>query len=273
MLKLSHFDAVTRLDMARNIPVLGRYWTTAYLVDGMLIDSGCAHTARELVQALEDQPLVRIINTHTHEDHIGGNGPLQQHHKGLQILAHELGLPVLADPKGMQPLQLYRKLFWGCPQPSQAISIVESDVISTERYAFRLIHTPGHSPDHFCLYEPDQGWLFSGDVFVGGFERALRIDYDIWGIIASLKRISELPIRLLFPGSARVRENPEEELRAKIAHLDQLGGRALDLRQRGWSVRRIVRELCGRPMFMELMTMGHFSRKGMVLSFLRRNPS
>ena len=70
-----------------------------------------------------------------------------------------------------------------------------------------------------------------------------------------------------------MRENPAEALRAKIAHLDQMGERVLALRQQGWSVGKIVREVCGGPMFIELLTLGHFSRRGMVNSFLRSGQS
>ena len=270
MLKSSSFGPVARFDLSRHLPILGRYWTTAYLVDGMLIDSGCAHTAVDLVALLQGKPLDLIVNTHAHEDHIGANGPLQRSRRGLRILAHARALPVLADPRGLQPLNPYRRLFWGWPEPSQAVCMAEGDEIKTERYSFRVIHTPGHSPDHCCLYEPDQGWLFSGDLFVGGFERALRIDYDIWGVIASLRRIAELPLRTLFPGSARVRHEPAEELRAKITHLEQMGERVLELHREGMSVSGIARSVCGRPMFLEVVTLGHFSRRGMVNSFLNR---
>ena len=68
MLKVTPFDEITRFDLARKLPIRWRYWTTAYLVDGMLVDSGCAHSALELVTALADTPLTCIVNTHTHED-------------------------------------------------------------------------------------------------------------------------------------------------------------------------------------------------------------
>jgi glyoxylase-like metal-dependent hydrolase (beta-lactamase superfamily II) len=271
VLKTSRYGPVMRIDVARDLRLYEQYWTTAYLVDGMLIDSGCAHTASEVVKALEDRPLVRIVNTHSHEDHIGANGPLQRRREGLEILAHDLGLPVLADPRNLQPLHLYRRLFWGWPEPSRGRSMQDGDVIRTENYQFHVIHTPGHSPDHCCIYEPDQGWLFSGDLYVGGRERALRVDFDIWGILASLKGLVGLPIQVLFPGSASVRESPGEALTAKIAHLEHMGERILELNQRGWSVSRIVRAVCGRPMFIELLTLGHFSRRGLVLSYMKRN--
>ena len=208
MLRTSTYGLVTRFDLARTIAGRGRYWTTAYLVDGLLIDTGCAHTAREIVSVLADTPLSKIVNTHTHEDHIGANSILQRQRANLEILAHPLALPVLADPRGRQPLHLYRQWFWGWPEPSHGISLADEDWIETENFRFQVLYTPGHSPDHICLYEPERGWLFTGDLFIGGQERALRDGYDIWGIIASLKRIAALPSTIMFPGSARVRENP-----------------------------------------------------------------
>lgn len=270
MIKIQTFDEITRFELAHTLPVRWRYWTTAYLVDGMMVDTGCAHTAPELLAALADRgPVSRIVNTHTHEDHIGANGDLQAQNSRLEISAHPLGLPVLADPRGMH-LQPYRKVFWGWPKPCRAGPLADGAEVETERHRFRAVYTPGHTPDHICLYEPDTGWLFTGDLFVGGKDRALGASYDIWQIIASLKRIAELPASRLFPASAQVRENPKEELESKINYLEELGGRILDLRRRGWGVGRIARAVCGPPMQVELVTLGHFSRRRLVLSFLKK---
>jgi glyoxylase-like metal-dependent hydrolase (beta-lactamase superfamily II) len=271
MLKVSHFGEVTRFDLARTIAGSGRYWTTAYLVDDLLVDSGCAHCAPELAAVLADVPLSQIVNTHTHEDHIGANGVLQQQFPCLKILAHKLGLPVLADPYKAQPLHPYRRVMWGWPEASQGEPLENGAVVETEHCRLEVIYTPGHSPDHICLYEPQHKWLFSGDLYVGGKERALRAGYDIWGIIDSLKRVAELPMDWLFAGSARVRENPGQELAAKIEHLETLGRRVLEMHQRGHSISQIVSTLCGGTMLIELITLGHFSRKHLVESYLGVN--
>jgi glyoxylase-like metal-dependent hydrolase (beta-lactamase superfamily II) len=271
MLKVTSYGDVTRFDLARTLAGRGRYRTSAYLVDGIMVDTGCAFSAPELVDALADAPLVHIVNTHTHEDHIGANGPLQRQRDGLKILAHPLALPVLADPRGTQPLHPYQRVMWGWPEPSRGQPVSDGAMIETKRYHFQVVYTPGHSPDHVCLYEPQQGWLFTGDLFVGGQERALRADYDIWEIIASLKRIAALPATALYPGSARVRDNPAQALADKIAYLEALGEKVLALRRRGRSVSEIVRALCGGPMLLEFITLGHFSRRQLVRSYLRVN--
>jgi glyoxylase-like metal-dependent hydrolase (beta-lactamase superfamily II) len=267
MLRLTTHDEVTRIDSARTLLGRGRYWTTAYLIDGLLIDSGCAHTADELLHALHGETIGRIVNTHTHEDHIGGNRKLQRERE-IPILAHPKAMTVLANPREEQPLQFYRRLFWGWPGPSQGEPLQDGQIVFTPKFNFRVIYTPGHSPDHLCLYEPDRQWLFSGDLFVGGRDRALGAGYDIWGILRSLKLVAGLPTSTLFPGCARVRENPKQVLTAKIDYLEQLGQRILDLHAAGRNVSSIAQEVCGGPMWIERLTMGHFSRENLVRSYL-----
>ena len=64
---------VIRLRVARKLVGRSAYFTAAYWVDGLLVDTGCAHTARQLSQAVKDWHVTQIVNTHSHEDHIGAN--------------------------------------------------------------------------------------------------------------------------------------------------------------------------------------------------------
>lgn len=268
MIKITKYGPVTRFDLARNLIGRGRYWTTAYYLGSIMIDTGCAHTSLELQSALSDHQVSLIVNTHTHEDHIGANSILQRQNPSIDILAHPDALKILEDPHRNQPLQLYRQLFWGWPDASRATAISDGEWIETNQFRLQAIFTPGHSPDHLCLYEPNHGWLFSGDVFVGGKDRALRQGCDIWGVIESLKKVAALPINCLFPGSARVRSEPAVELTAKITYLEDLGAKVVDLHQRGLSVREIARLTCGGPMLVEIITLGHFTRQHLIHSYL-----
>jgi glyoxylase-like metal-dependent hydrolase (beta-lactamase superfamily II) len=271
MLKRTEFGPIIRFDLARRLPLFPPYWTTCYLLDDWLIDSGCASAADDFVAALADTPLGGIINTHSHEDHIGANSRLQKERE-LTIRAHPAALPVLADPAGLQPQQFYRRVTWGIPEPSRGRPLRDGELLPVGDYTLQVIYTPGHSADHLCLYEANRGWLFSGDLFVGGRDRALRAGYDIWGIINSLKRVVKLPkLTRLLPGCARVREEPRQELLQKIAYLEELGEIVLAAHQTGHRVEDIARSLLGRPMFIELFTAGHFTRHRLILSFLGQN--
>jgi len=268
MLKFTNFGDITRIDSARTLAGRGYYWSTAYLVDGLLIDTGCAHSAYELAAIIKQENLRFIINTHTHEDHIGANGILQARQGDLNIFAHPIALPILENPHRTQPLQMYRRIMWGWPKPSSGRSVNDGEWIETDKYRFRVIYTPGHSPDHLCLYEPNRGWFFSGDLFVGGRDRALRDGYNIWQIIESLKRVGKIPLKTLFPGCARVRDNPTLALTNKIEYLQETGEKILLLHKKGVSRGAIARSVFGGPMWIEFMTLGHFTRRHLVESYL-----
>lgn len=266
MIQVDGIDStpVIRFRMARQ--VLGRqyYQTAAYWVDGLLIDTGCAHTAKQLTSTLRSFAVSQVVNTHSHEDHIGANADAQEQF-GCPILAHAQALPILENPR-LQPLQPYRRIFWGWPRPSQGSAI--GGWVETEAYRLQVIHTPGHSPDHVCLFEPDRGWLFSGDAYIGGRDRALREGYDIHGIIASLKKLAELPVRMIFSGSGTVRTEGRQHLEEKIAYLDDLGQQIYALHQEGMSSRRIRKRLLGRDPAITYLTLGHFSGRTLVESYL-----
>lgn len=265
MLDIEEHGPVVKFRSARTI--LGRtfYHTAAYWVDGLLIDTGCAFTVEKLLRAVSSLPVEQIVNTHSHEDHIGGNGLLQQA-RGVPILAHPLALPILANPR-LQYLHLYRRFFWGWPQPSQGNPVGEW--VETPQYRFQVIHTPGHSPDHICLYEPQQGWLFSGDAYIGGRDRAARPDYDMYAIIASLKKLAALPLARIFSGSGTVRDEPVVDIQRKIAYLEDLGAQVRRLHDMGLDVRAIKRQLLGREPYITYLTHGHFRGSHLIRSYLR----
>jgi len=184
-------------------------------------------------------------------------------------VAHEEALPILANPR-LKPLRPYQRIMWGYPPPSKGAAIPST--LETRRYRFQVIHTPGHSSDHICLFEPRQGWLFTGDAYVGGFDRALRADYNVWQIIDSLKKLVSLDPKILFPGSGTVRENAREELTKKIAYLEEMGLRVHELYRKGWNRWSIRRKLFGPEMSIAYFTLGHFSGRNLVRSYIEDRP-
>ena len=268
MIKTQEIEGVVKIKLARSFLGHPFYFTTAYWVDGLLIDTGCAHAQQEFLAVVEDLGIDRVVNTHSHEDHFGANGALQAR-RGVEILAHAEALPILADPRLLR-LQPYRRIFWGYPPPSIAHPVGE--VVETPHHRFQVIHTPGHSPDHICLYEPDKGWLFTGDAYIGGRDKALRADYDIYAIIDSLKKLAQLEVTRLFPASGTVRDNPREDLVLKVEYLEETGSQVRELHQKSLSLSQIRNEIFGRELPIAYITLGHFSGQNLARSYLENSP-
>jgi hydroxyacylglutathione hydrolase len=125
-----------------------------------------------------DVRIVRVIETHTHADHLSGHGRL--------VLEH--GIPVSIHPAA------------GAAYPHDPMEdgaeIVLGDVV------LRCVHTPGHRPEHCCLTVSDRSrgsdpWIvLTGDsLFVGDAARPdLAVDAreGAEGLFDSLRRIVEL---------------------------------------------------------------------------------
>ncbi|MFH1137625.1 MAG: MBL fold metallo-hydrolase [Pseudomonadota bacterium] len=269
MLKEKEFGPVRQFMMGRDFWGRTVYVTSAYLVDGLLIDSGPAHEETRFVEALRPFTVEKIVNTHSHEDHIGANARLARS-RGVGILAHAAALPVLADPRRHLPLKPYQKILWGLPRPSQGAVLPER--VETDSYCFQVIHTPGHSPDHVCLFEASRGWLFTGDAYVGGRDQVLRADYDIRGVLGSLRKMAELPLEVMFAASGSVKEKPLGAIREKISYLEELGEKIRDLFRQGLTNKEINRKLFGPEKVIRYYTQGHFSGKNLVRSFLEDRP-
>jgi glyoxylase-like metal-dependent hydrolase (beta-lactamase superfamily II) len=269
MISTETIEEVRAFRLARTILGRGLYYTAAYWVDGLMVDTGCFYTVKELFSGLGKLGVDRIVNTHSHEDHIGANAEISRNF-GAEFFAHPLAVPLIATPRKQRHQNPYQIVLWGYPEPASASPIPET--ITTPHHTFNVIPTPGHSPDHICLHEPNEGWLFCGDTYVGGRDRALRADYNVWQIIASLRKLSELDVRLIFTGSGNVRKNGSPALNEKIAYLESTAQQALDLHREGLSYGRIRRKLFGREILIAYMTLGHFTGKHFVRSLIEDRP-
>jgi ribonuclease/clavin/mitogillin len=265
MISATPYGEVLQIRMCRYPDFPTRTWVCAYLADGLLIDTGPAHTAEELVQFLDGKAVKAAVNTHFHEDHISANKFLQDAY-GIDIYAHPLAIDKINKSPQLYP---YQEEVWGFPAPSEVKPI--GDHIDTERHRFEVIPTPGHDRDHICLFERKNGWLFTGDLYVSTKPVVCRPNDDMWQVITDLKKIEALNALIMFPAPTHVVKNPAQKLSTLIAYLEGLGTRVEELYNKGMELEHIRQEVFGQEGLIAEMTQQQFSSLNLVKSFLKKH--
>jgi glyoxylase-like metal-dependent hydrolase (beta-lactamase superfamily II) len=265
MLQITQLESVTQYRLARTVLGKNLYHVAAYYVDGLLIDTGFDYLAEPFYRALQNKNVEQIVNTHHHEDHVGANYLFEQR-RGLKALAHPLARPLIEKPP--EKLKRYRDVVWGVPKPAHPAAI--GATISTAKHSFRVLPLPGHSPDHLGLYEPQQGWLFSGDLFLSVKVRVLRSDEDVQALMESLRQVIALPLQYMFCGSGKILTQPAELLKKKLEFYEDIQQRCETLHQKGLKLERIRDSVLGKEGVWPWMSQGEFSKLNLVKAFLKR---
>ncbi|MDQ5907851.1 MAG: hypothetical protein QG660_1985 [Pseudomonadota bacterium] len=129
-----------------------------------LVDSGyvshAAQTLALLERALDGRRLTRLINTHSHSDHIGGNAAVQAsfhcHITVPQGIAATIAewdeAALLLSPLGQRAARFTHDATYG-----------NSDEFVLGELNWKALAVPGHDMDALALYNPEEKILISGD--------------------------------------------------------------------------------------------------------------
>lgn len=153
------------------ITVLERGWLSANSIvmnadaGNLVVDTGYATHADQTVtlirQALKERPLERIVNTHLHSDHCGGNAALRSAWPAVRI---SIPPGQAAAVRDWDPVALsYVPTGQFCPRFGYEDLIRPGDQLCVGRLAWVAHAAPGHDPHAIVLHEPDQRILISGD--------------------------------------------------------------------------------------------------------------
>lgn len=230
-----------------------------YRLGTTLIDTGPPNRWPQVREFLQKQPPERVLLTHHHEDH-SGNAALIQATFGTQIMAHPAALPELAAGWRLRP---YQRFFWGRPPKLEAKPVPESVQLEGGLH-LRALPVPGHADDLVCYLEAERGWLFTGDLYVGGRPRYLRQDENLPLQIESLRTILQYEFKVVFCGHRGVVTEGYHAMEEKLDYLQSFCDQVKQLHGKGVPVREITRRLLGREDLTSLATLGHFTKGNMV---------
>ena len=250
------------LEMSRTFrgkPMMRVY---SYAVGDTLVDTGLPGLGAQVLAFARARGARHAILTHHHEDHAGHAGPLAA--AGLDVRATALTGRILEAPI---PSPFYEHLAWGKPGPARPALLPDSVELLGDRV--EVLPAPGHCVDQVVLWMPARGWLFAGDVFLHEQVRLFRRDEDFAATIATLERLSALPIEALFCAHRPRIDGGAAALRAKLQHLRDIEGRVRTQYARGASVRRIAADLrLPGSRGLQWLSMGDASTANLVHSIL-----
>lgn len=195
-----------------SLTVIQRGWLSANTVLGFegkratLVDTGYVSEARQTVsliaEALAGRRLERIINTHSHSDHMGGNAAVQAAFGGSIMVPAGLQAAIadwdeealLLSPLGQQAT------------PFRHDELIGADnTFSMGDLVWRSIAVPGHDMAALAFYNPEHRLLISGDaLWENGFGIAFpELLGEADGLAATretLETLARLPIDGVIPG-------------------------------------------------------------------------
>jgi glyoxylase-like metal-dependent hydrolase (beta-lactamase superfamily II) len=173
----------------------------------VLIDSGYVrHAPLTLAllaspKGLGGAPLTKLVNTHCHSDHMGGNASIKARY----------GCPI-ALPEGEAPLISAwdeKTLLLGyCDQRADRFSVDEiikpGETHIWGDLEWRALAAPGHDMRALVFYNPEHGILISGDaLWENGYGLVMPPEIDpaaLPATRATLEMLASLDIRTVIPG-------------------------------------------------------------------------
>jgi glyoxylase-like metal-dependent hydrolase (beta-lactamase superfamily II) len=219
------------LKLPRGIQVLERGWLSAnnivlHASGATVVDSGYgAHAAQTVAlveHALKGRPLERLVNTHCHSDHMGGNAAVQRKFGcRTSIPAGEAPLIDRWDEREL--------ILAGADQRAERFTyddtFVDGDTLTMGDYEWQVLAAPGHDTHAVMFYSPDTRVLMSGDAlwesgFGAVFAQLFGRETALSETRGTLERIAALGCEVVIPGHGRPFSEVEAALERAFSRLD-----------------------------------------------------
>ncbi|MEU9856254.1 MBL fold metallo-hydrolase [Streptomyces sp. NPDC047974] len=163
-----------------------------------------------------------VVNTHWHSDHVGGNALLQA--GGAAIAA---GTPE-AEPISRRDPGCCAAEYLDQPVAPYTVDVPLEDgrLLRLGDADWEVVRTPGHTPGHLALWQPEERLLVVGDALsdydVGWVNLALDGPDAADTALASLKRMADLDPRLILPSHGPIPTDPAAAFAAALRRAQRL---------------------------------------------------
>ncbi len=182
-----------------------------------LVDAALAH------ERPPARRIARIINTHLHSDHCGGNAAVRERH-GSRITVPAASFEAARD-WNVDALT-YHETGQPCPRFPVDDALAPGEEFEAGGLRWVAHAAPGHDPDSLVLFAPDEGLLISADALWGsGFGIIFPELQDESGFAeqrAVLDMIESLEPRLVLPGHGPVFDDVDAALARARARLEAM---------------------------------------------------
>ena len=258
-LRVEHYGDVTRLRMVSAAGRVIGIDVSAYVVRGIMIDTGFAHAREALMRAVQTLNVRAAIVTHWHEDHAGNAAALAA-----------LGVPIVlrADTettlRSFPPIELYRRAVWGSPPP------LTVPIRPPKLEGFVCVPTPGHSRDHQIVWDASTRTAFTGDLWLGVRARTLHSTEDPYAIVDSLRVLRELGPDRLFDAHRGLIAPATNAIERKIEWLSTTLAAIESRVAAGDDDATIVRGVLDGEDLAAVVSRGSYSRRNLVRVVRRR---
>ncbi len=192
-----------------------------------LVDSGyLTHADQTLAlveHALSGRRLDRLINTHLHSDHCGGNAALQARYGCRTAIPAAEAAKVLAwDEDALS----YRATGQQCARFGFDATLAPGDTLELGGLAWHALGAPGHDPHSLVFYCAQEGILISADaLWQNGFGvifPELQGESGFEEARATLELIAGLDVRLVIPGHGAPFTDVQPALERALKRVDYL---------------------------------------------------
>lgn len=262
MVKTERHGDVVRFVFSNRRSRLVGYSVSAYLVRGVLIDTGFPAVEVDLLQAVRPHELRGVFLTHKHEDHAGNIEALAR--LGIPIgLSDDTRRAVAAPPQ----IGFYRRWTWGSMPP------LVSAITPFTPGDLTLIPTPGHCPDHHVVWDHTSDTVFAADLFLGVKVRLAHPGEDVRKTLESLRRVIAMSPQRLFDGHRGLIRDARGALSAKAEWLEETIGRIDALVRAGSDEERIMKAVMRREEFAGYFSGNDYSRRNFVRSVMASTPN